>query len=1269
MTHEIDITLDRIQERSARDFSSTRHRRSVDVRSRKDHVIDVVFLLFDRDNLDSRWEDSTRKHYAFRDRKLFREWDYEQTNIISRSRKKYVVVVTSAKRQRSADNEQSNEQCVRCFKRSLKHSSVSEDNVKHAITDIFSVSDYFEITRTITQQQKDDRKQTERRRIMTTQITFAILQYNVRNDKEDTMMSLLIDSRTKKYDLLTIQKSWRNVCVSTSYNSFNIDFHLLYENTKNVRTCFYVNTRLHIDHWSICYVSDDVCIIRIKMTNNRWINVHNVYSVSLSSYTTRSVLVVIETVKDCLNDDEKHILLENFNLHHSLWSDATRSTQHDATNQFLDVVQQTQFRLALSSRTVIWETRHSQSTIDLVFMTKKLQEEFIHCMTRSNMNQSSDHISIFIKLMIVVERNESRRRRAWKSMSVDKLVSSWREFVASQSFNCSAQIEDYALKIQQCVLSAIESFVSWANLFSEIKLYWNEKCADAVATARRRRREWTILHIEEAWRNYLKASNEKKRIIARKKKIEFRQVFRTICDSSTNLWRLARWARTRSHKSKDTSKIFDFSRRNIENNVLEITTDFEFKTRFLSDLFFSDTIEIDLSDLSNFSYLNVVVKSSFLIMKNEIRQAIRRCKSNSASEFDDILNRILKTLIDKLMSHLVSLFRACAALNYHPRCFREAHTIALKKLEKKNYTNVKTYRPIVLLNTLEKVLKSVIARRISDLTKTYDLLPASQMSERKSRSCETVLKLLTKQIHTIWNMSKDKIATLLSMNVVEAYDHVSRERLLHNLKKRRISAWIVAWADSFMQDRRISLIVSARQTSMSNVNVDISQKSSVSSILYLFYNANLLKLLEQSSRKVIVIEFVDDINILIYDISTISNCRLLEKMHEHCLLWSRRHEAAFASTKYELIHLTRNITKFDMQTTIKICDVVKQLFNHVRVLRMQIDNKLKWNAHLRSVQKKMITQTLTLSRLIAFTWRTCFSRVRLIYTTVIRSTIIYDSIIWHASHERSNSVVVTTKKLVKLQQQSLRLICDNFKTVSMQILEAETHVQLIQLHMIRLQMFFRQRMKKHRHDELIESFCRQIKHRLSETRERRRRKARKTSIERKIRWTQVMHAKLSADERENVVFSNRTLIKLFLRKWKNMWSAYQTKNRRRVCETLLKDITSKRMKLHKDLSKSKSFFAIHMRTKRIELADYLFFRRVLIVLTSDCLCGHSRQTLRHILLFCREWSEDRQRMLRDDETTDMSRLLNTAKDLKASIIWLMRINLLTQFSLTREYLD
>jgi hypothetical protein len=266
---------------------------------------------------------------------------------------------------------------------------------------------------------------------------------------------------------------------------------------------------------------------------------------------------------------------------------------------------------------------------------------------------------------------------------------------------------------------------------------------------KRRRRKWIKLHIEKVWRNYLKASNEKKRIIAKKKKIEFKQVFCIIRDSSSNFWRLIRWARTRNHKSRNTSKISNFSRRDAKSNILEVITNFEFKTRFLSNLFFSNTIEIDFIDMSSFNYLMIVLKLSFFITKNEIRQTIKRCKWNNVSEFDDILNRIFKLFVDKLMSHLMNLFRVCVALNYHSRCFREIHIIALKKSRKKNYTNVKTYKSIALLNLLDKVLKSMIARRINDLTKIHDLLFVNQMNKRKSRNCETILKLLTKQIHKI----------------------------------------------------------------------------------------------------------------------------------------------------------------------------------------------------------------------------------------------------------------------------------------------------------------------------------------------------------------------------------------------------------------------------------------------------------------------------------------------------------------------------------------
>jgi hypothetical protein len=310
-------------------------------------------------------------------------------------------------------------------------------------------------------------------------------------------MSFLIDSRIKKYDLLAIQKSWRNACVSTFYNSFNFDFHLLYEDIENVRIYFYVNTRIHVDHWFVDYVFDDVCIIRIKIANEKWINVHNVYNASLNFYASRSSLTIIEIIKTRLNDDEKHILLKDFNLLHSLWIDATRSIQHDAANQFLNVVQQTQLRFALFAIIIIWQTRHFQSTIDLIFMTKKLQQRLIHCMIRLEMNQSSNHISIFTKLMLIVKKNESRRRRAWKNINSNKFIDIWREFVASSSLSSVTQIEDYALQIQRLILSSIKSTISWTRFSFEIKLFWNEKCAKAITTTKRRRREGSTLHIEK----------------------------------------------------------------------------------------------------------------------------------------------------------------------------------------------------------------------------------------------------------------------------------------------------------------------------------------------------------------------------------------------------------------------------------------------------------------------------------------------------------------------------------------------------------------------------------------------------------------------------------------------------------------------------------------------------------------------------------------------------------------------------------------------------
>jgi single-stranded DNA-specific DHH superfamily exonuclease len=117
------------------------------------------------------------------------------------------------------------------------------------------------------------------------------------------------------------------------------------------------------------------------------------------------------------------------------------------------------------------------------------------------------------------------------------------------------------------------------------------------------------MRTEQSWQKYIRATNEKKKIIAREKKIEFRQIFRFFIDSSSKLWRLIVWAKNRSHKSREISKISALTKRNAVEVVLETIEDFAFKTKMLHKHFFSNTTETNLSDLQIFIYCSAVAET------------------------------------------------------------------------------------------------------------------------------------------------------------------------------------------------------------------------------------------------------------------------------------------------------------------------------------------------------------------------------------------------------------------------------------------------------------------------------------------------------------------------------------------------------------------------------------------------------------------------------------------------------------------------------------
>jgi hypothetical protein len=158
------------------------------------------------------------------------------------------------------------------------------------------------------------------------------------------------------------------------------------------------------------------------------------------------------------------------------------------------------------------------------------------------------------------------------------------------------------------------------------------------------------------------------------------------------------------------------------DNIIRTASNFDEKTNMLIKQFFSSTRQIDFSDTHAYRYFDVVFESKKVISKDEIRQTIKRSKSDSASKSDEIFNKMLKLLMKKLMFTLMNLFKVCAKQNYHSRCFKKTRIISLKKSNKNNYTNLKTYKFIAFFNILDKTLKSIIVKRINNLAETHKLL-------------------------------------------------------------------------------------------------------------------------------------------------------------------------------------------------------------------------------------------------------------------------------------------------------------------------------------------------------------------------------------------------------------------------------------------------------------------------------------------------------------------------------------------------------------------
>ena len=154
-----------------------------------------------------------------------------------------------------------------------------------------------------------------------------------------------------------------------------------------------------------------------------------------------------------------------------------------------------------------------------------------------------------------------------------------------------------------------------------------------------------------------------------------------------------------------------------------------------------------------------------LFSKEGFKQAINKYNNSSALGSDKLTWQYLKTILkqDTCLTNIINIADTCINLGHWPNYFKYSSTVIIPKPNKLVYDQPKSFCPIVLLNTLGKLIKNVIAERLQFLIVKNNFIHSSQLGSLKFKSTTNVGVTLTHIVRSGW--VKNKTTSILAFDI------------------------------------------------------------------------------------------------------------------------------------------------------------------------------------------------------------------------------------------------------------------------------------------------------------------------------------------------------------------------------------------------------------------------------------------------------------------------------------------------------------------------
>ena len=155
--------------------------------------------------------------------------------------------------------------------------------------------------------------------------------------------------------------------------------------------------------------------------------------------------------------------------------------------------------------------------------------------------------------------------------------------------------------------------------------------------------------------------------------------------------------------------------------------------------------------------------------EEEFKSAIIKCNNSLTLGPDKLFWNHLKVIVNNILclKKFISIADACINLGHWPLHFKLSPFIIIPKSNKALYDSPKSFRPIVLLNMLGKLIEKVIGERLQFQMISKNVIHPCQLGSLKQCSTMNAGVVLTHLIYARW--IKHFLTSILMFDIAQFF--------------------------------------------------------------------------------------------------------------------------------------------------------------------------------------------------------------------------------------------------------------------------------------------------------------------------------------------------------------------------------------------------------------------------------------------------------------------------------------------------------------------